>query len=348
MKILILPRYTESGASSRCRSYNYKPFFKNKINCVYSPLFGGRYIHALYGKNFILRKIYQLAGVINRFWILIFYARQYDLLIIEKELLPYFPYFIEKMLLKGKVYSLDYDDYVGANYQTNSFLSNKINQLVNGASGVTVGNKWYFEEFKSNNLHYLPTVIDLEKYPETKKQFAVKKKAIVWIGSPSTEKYLEILIPVLQQLAQKHHFVLKIIGSTIEIKGVDVVYVQWKEATEVSELMSSDIGIMPLENLLWEKGKCGFKLIQYMACGLPVIGSPSPANEEIVENGVQGYIAKSEQEWHDYLIKLLADDGNLCSRMGAEGRKRIVAAYNYQVWGDRYVDMITNFARNKG
>jgi glycosyltransferase involved in cell wall biosynthesis len=253
------------------------------------------------------------------------------------------PYFIESFLLKRKSYALDFDDYIATQYKENKyksiFFKNKIQKLVLGAKFVTVGNHWYFEEFKSNNLIYLPTVINLDDYQNVKKSYQMKVVTIVWIGSPSTAKYLQIVISVLQQLSLKYPLKLKVIGADITIEGVDVELVKWNSETEADELLASDIGIMPLKRTMWENGKCGFKLIQYMASGLPVVASAVSANEEIVKNGMNGFIVKDEREWYNRLEELILNE-SLRERFGKSGRNRIESDYSYQVWGNRYCDFI--------
>lgn len=345
MRILILSKYDKKGPSSRYRSYNYTKYFKrNGIAYVFCPMMNTDYINQLYSKNALRIMYFKLQAVFYRMYFLLFKIKNYDLIIIEKELFPNLPYFIEAFLLKGKNYSLDFDDYVAASYKIGTvkkmILGSKIDRLARKARFNTVGNRWYFNEIKSDNLYYLPSVINIKKYPDYKKEVSVSgKKMIVWIGSPSTENYLKLLIPVFEKLSENYSFALKIIGSNLTIPNVEVINVAWESHTEVQELLSADVGIMPLEDTLWEKGKCGFKLIQYMACGLPVVASPAPANEEIVSHGQQGYIAKNQEEWYEYLALLLLDDKKRLE-MGTAGRKRIEEHYTYQIWGDVYSGII--------
>ncbi|WP_291103363.1 MULTISPECIES: glycosyltransferase family 4 protein [unclassified Flavobacterium] len=346
MKILFLTKYNSDGASSRYRTYNYKPYFdKKEIQYYFKPLLDSDYVLDLYNKKKIKTLIQSVFSVLRRIVFLLFNSKQYNLIIIEKELFPNLPYFIESFFLKSKLYALDFDDYIATQYKENKnkrfFLKNKIDKLVSGAKFVTVGNHWYFEEFKSNNLIFLPTVINLEDYPNVKQNYLTKVVTIVWIGSPTTVKYLQIVVPALQCLAKKYAIKLKVIGAAIAIEGVDVEIVDWSAQTEAKELLSSDIGIMPLRDTLWEKGKCGFKLIQYMACGLPVVASRTPANEEIVKNGVNGLIVYNENDWYTKLEELILNE-SLRERFGKSGRNRIESDYSYQVWGNRYVNMINN------
>ncbi|PIF60667.1 glycosyltransferase family 4 protein [Flavobacterium sp. 11] len=346
MKILFLTKYNSDGASSRYRAYNYKRYFdENEIQYYFKPLLDSNYVLDLYREKKIKSLIQSVFSVLTRIIFLLFNSKQYDLIIIEKELFPNAPYFIESFFLKSKLYALDFDDYIATQYKENKFkrlfLGNKIQKLVMDAKFVTVGNHWYFEEFKSNNLIYLPTVVNLDDYRKVKQDYQIKVVTIVWIGSPSTVKYLQIVIPVLQQLSKKYLIKLKVIGADIIIEGVDVELVEWNSETEADELVSADIGIMPLKSTMWENGKCGFKLIQYMASGLPVVASAAPANEEIVKNGMDGFIIKDDKDWYNKLEELILNE-SLRERFGKSGRNKIESDYSYQVWGNRYINIIKN------
>jgi hypothetical protein len=115
------------------------------------------------------------------------------------------------------------------------------------------------------------------------------------------------------------------------------------EETEVSAIQSMDIGVMPLTDTPWARGKCGYKLIQYMACGLPVIASPVGVNKDIVEHGVNGFLAETDKEWCS-AIETLLSDSELRRRMGAAGRKKVEESYSLQVWGPRVAQMLRGVA----
>ena len=346
MKILFLSKYNRDGASSRYRFYNYKPYFdQNDIQFYIKPLLDNSYVINLYNKRKVKVFLQRMYSIFQRTVFILFKSSEYDLIVIEKELFPNVPYFIEWFLLKNKSYALDFDDYIATGYKTNSFkrilFENKIDKLARSAKFVTVGNHWYFKEIKADNLIYLPTVINLEDYPEVKEDYPTNVVTIVWIGSLSTGKYLQIVAPVLRELTKKYSIKLKVIGADVIMEGIDFEIVDWKEGTEVNELLSADIGIMPLENTIWEKGKCGFKLIQYMACGLPVVASDAPANKEIIENDINGFIARNEREWYIALEKLILNSSSR-ENFGKSGRRNVELKYSYQVWGKYYCDVLTN------
>lgn len=340
IKVLFLTKYSQKGASSRYRSFNYKDYFlKNGIIVKYMPLLGDDYIDSLYSGNRIKKNLLAIFYIFKRFLFLLFNISKYDHIVIEAELFPHFNFGLDYFFVKKmKSFSLDFDDNISANYQ-NTSKQFKIPKLVSLARFVTVGNHWYLSEFKGN-LIYLPTVIDIDKYPIH--NLEKKELSLVWIGSPSTVKYLKILEGVLVRLSEKHNFVLKIIGGKIELNNkIKVNNIPWSAETENMELASSTIGVMPLTKTYWENGKCGFKLIQYMASGLPVIGSDLPANKEIIENKINGYVAYNEEDWFSNLDFLLSNH-DTCLKMGEKSRQRVEQAYSYQVWGEKYANIIKN------
>jgi glycosyltransferase involved in cell wall biosynthesis len=346
MRILFLTRYNEDGPSSRYRAYNYIPYFdSNNINCTFSPLLDSDYVLNLYNNKKFKTFIQSFFSIFKRIIFLIFNVKKFDLVIIEKELFPNAPYFLEYIFLRNIKYALDYDDYIATGYKENLFkrfyLNNKIQKLVKGAKFVTVCNRWYFEQFKTDNLFYLPTVVNLDNYSKIKNTFESKVITIVWIGSPSTVKYLQNIVPILKLLSLKYLIKLKVIGAEILIDGVNVEFVEWTPENENEELFSSDIGIMPLNDSMWDKGKCGFKLVQYMATGLPVIATVSPANNEIISNGLNGFIINDINEWYFRLEELILNK-ELREQFGKSGRYKIEFNYTYQVWGNRFVKYILN------
>ena len=153
-----------------------------------------------------------------------------------------------------------------------------------------------------------------------------------WIGQRSTASFLAPYAPLFERLAAhgKAHF--KSVGIDAQNLGLPMAFIPWSEETEVDSVSGFDIGIMPLVDEAFERGKCGYKLIQYMACGLPVVASPVGVNRQIVEHGVNGFLAETRAEWEKALQTLLADAG-LRQRMGQAGRQKVERQYCIQVTG---------------
>jgi glycosyltransferase involved in cell wall biosynthesis len=152
---------------------------------------------------------------------------------------------------------------------------------------------------------------------------------IGWIGSQSTFKYLLLVKDVLKQLIAKYNVLVYIVGAKESLElGENEVHIDWAESTEIKSIQQFDIGIMPLSDTPWEQGKCAYKLIQYMGCGLPVVASAVGMNKEVVKNGYSGFWAKTEKDWYDYLEKYITDS-NLRKEHGKTGAK--IVAENYSL-----------------
>lgn len=346
MKVIFLSKYGYNGASSRYRFYNYRQYFED-FEYEFHPLLSDDYLNELYSsKKSLLRLLYlKIIDIIKRIAFLITSSSD-NFYIIEKELFPNVPFIIEKLLLSNKRYALDYDDYTGTSYKLTKlkkiFLENKLNNLVERSVFTTVGNRWYFKEFGTANLFYLPTVIDIDLYESVhdkkNKKNVSDPVTIVWIGSASTLKYLEIIKSPFMRLSKKYNLRLLVIGGKPPFLIPNMTHVKWSEADEILNLVRGDIGIMPLYDTLWEKGKCGFKLIQYMGAGLPVLASPSPANCEIIDNN--GFICDNEDDWYNHLEQLIIDE-NLRARLGSNSFQRAKSFYSYQIWGEFYCKLIS-------
>jgi len=351
---LFLTKHARTGASSRYRTFQYLPWLEQAgIECQVRPLFDETYLAHRYqsGRGHV-RDI--LRAFFRRVTALIA-ARRFDVVVIEKECLPYCPALPERWLrLLGVPYVVDYDDALFHQYDKHRsgwvrrLLGGKIAQVMRNAQLITAGNAYladYALRAGAPKVEIVPTVIDLERYagpgvkPPSDAPFVIG-----WIGSPSTAKYLQAIAPALAEICAGGKGIVRLIGSgPIELPGVPVEVLPWNEATEVDELKRFDVGMMPLPDEPWERGKCGFKLIQYMACGLPVVASPVGVNRDIVEQGVNGYLAETTGDWVQALNALLLD-GDLRKRMGQAGRKRVEQVYSLQVTGPRLAGLIKSVA----
>jgi glycosyltransferase involved in cell wall biosynthesis len=354
MRVLSLTKYGRLGASSRMRSIQYMPF---SVRAGYEVV-----SQALLKDELLIKRYstgnYGFASLIQAYLAratMLLERRSFDVIWIEKEALPWFPAAIELMLLSGVPYVLDYDDAVFHSYDMHQsrmvkkFFGSRLDRLMSKATLVTAGNRYLAQraiDAGASWVEVLPTVVNLDRYPirlylqNCANSSVPSVLRIVWIGSPSTAHYLELLHEALKELATRMPFILRVIGASgVRIPGVIVETVEWTEDTEVDSISSCAIGIMPLENSPWEKGKCGYKLIQYMACSLPVVASAVGANIEIVEDGKNGYLVRSTDEWVVALRTLLESPG-LRAEMGKAGRARVEENYCLQKTGPRLVELL--------
>jgi glycosyltransferase involved in cell wall biosynthesis len=253
-----------------------------------------------------------------------------DVFWVEKELLPWLPSWFERLcLLNARRVIIDYDDATFHRYDKHSsafvrrFLGRKTANLMKAADAIVAGNEYiarYAESVGARRVQINPTVVDLARYPLAPKH-ADKVFRIVWIGTPLTSPYLELLRVPLQQLLQERDLEILLIGAHPDtLHGLPVHRREWTEAGEVASISEGAVGIMPLPDRFWERGKCGYKLIQYMASGIPVVASPVGANCQIVVHGQNGLLAGNTDEWYNALVRL-RDDPEYRDQLGAAGRK---------------------------
>jgi glycosyltransferase involved in cell wall biosynthesis len=349
MKVLFLTRYGQLGASSRMRLLQYLPWFQSAgIDAVVLPLIDDAMLLHKYQRG--CYRLRDLLLAYGRCICALFGGQQFDLIWIEKEALPWVPAWFERWLLRNNHYVLDYDDAVFHNYDLHltsvvrRVLGRRIDDLMAGARLVLAGNNYLAQRARkagAPKVEIVPTVIDIDRYSvKVISNNKLDLLSIVWIGSPSTVRYLDLLQKPLKELSCQYAFKLRVIGTDVfEIPGVNVECVPWSETTEAASLRACDIGVMPLQDSPWERGKCGYKLIQYMACGLPVVASPVGVNCKIVQNGENGYLADTDEAWVNALSKLLRD-AYLRQRMGAAGRKRVEEEYCIQQVAPRVVALL--------
>jgi glycosyltransferase involved in cell wall biosynthesis len=260
-------------------------------------------------------------------------VHNYDLAMVHCELLPFAPSWFEAALL-SKPYIYDFDDAFHIKYRTGPMsslkyiLGDKIDNTISRAAAITAGNEHLAEyaRMKNGMTWVLPTVVDTLRYRQRERHVG-KEYTIGWIGSPSTSVYLSKLIEPLSSLGKECLIRLVTVGGRPPyIPNVITETVDWDEATEIDQIHRFDVGVMPLPDDEWARGKCAFKLIQYMACGIPVVASPVGANVDVVNDGC-GRLAKSSDEWISSL-RMLRNEPELRLEMGQAGRKRVEERYS--------------------
>ena len=356
MKVLLLSRFSRIGSSSRLRLLQYVPYLQDRgIEVTCSPLLGDGYLNALYsGKRPKFGPI--ISAYVRRLAVLAS-SHRYDLLWIEKELLPGLPAWPEFLTALFKVpYVVDYDDATFFRYSEHearpvrALLGDKIDKVMRRSALVIAGNDYLGErarETGARRVEVLPTVVDLTRYrpPSNSNSFGSETFTIGWIGSPFTAKYLAIINSALEEVCARGRARIVLVGSgNVSLGSAPLEIRPWSESREVADVQSFDIGIMPLSNKPWERGKCGYKLIQYMACAKPVIASPVGVNREIVRHGENGFLAETHADWVRS-IDGLQSDPQLKSHMGQHARKTVETRYSLQVTAPRMLSLLEEATR---
>lgn len=293
-----------------------------------------------------------LRGAVRRIRDLV-HARRYDVVFVFREAFPLGPPLVELALAWLKVpYVLDFDDAI---WQTNASEVNqrlarlkfaaKTKVIARHAAVVSAGNDYlgdWARQF-NDNVVIVPSTIDMQLYrplPRTERG----RLCVGWSGSATTAPYLAAFGSVLRAVQNRHGVRLLVIGpETFELAGADVEVRAWKEATEVEDLSEIDIGVMPLPDDVWARGKCGMKALQYMALGIPTVMSPVGVNARIAERGA-ALLAATGADWADALDRLIANP-ELRRRTGEAGRRRVEERYSVDANIDRYVEVLERAAR---
>jgi len=335
ISVLALTRYDRLGASSRLRMFAHIPALRAAgFRVTEAPLLNDAYLRALYGG-----RRPSLPGIARAYLdrvSTLLASRRHDVLWLEKEALPWLPLGVETLVGMGRIpYVMDIDDAWFERYAGHRLpivrrsLGDKLAMLARGARIVTAGNPYLADWSRrsgARDVREVPTVVDLDRYPPPRwsTRGSDGPTVVGWIGTPTTARYLDLLAGVFARLGARAR--LRVVGAVSADFATPAEILPWTEEREVEDLASFDIGVMPLFDTPWERGKCGYKLIQYMAAGKPVVASPVGVNTVLVQDGVNGFLADGEDEWTEAIGRLAADP-ELRARMGAEGRRMVAENY---------------------
>ena len=349
--VLILSRYGQLGASSRIRAFDYMPFLRKRgVKVEVQSLLSDEYLKRKYrGED---TKILTIASAYWTRMKFLMMADKEAVIWLEKELWPYVPFAIERMFLSGRKVVIDIDDAIFHNYEQHRsavarhFLKRKLDSLFKSATLVTAGSGYLARraiEAGAARVELVPTVVDVNKYQNH--QWSTEQGFTVgWIGSPATRELLNPVLGVLQQVLAGRNDRFVTVGS-----GFGRVLFErheewaWGRETEAQQVAEFDVGIMPLPDRAFERGKCGYKLIQYMACGIPVVAAPVGANTDIVRHGENGLLAETNDEWRAAL-SLLKRDPELRQKMGEAGRRLVERMYSLDVTGPKVAKWLAEIA----
>ena len=339
MKILFVAQYGPLAASSRTRVFDYLPLLHRAgVTCDVRVITPDHLIKRN-TRGIFSRLLYYILSYSRALWtgwICVFTASQYDAILIQKVLLP-FP--IPRLLrrYRHKIF-FDFDDAIFTLENPNAGWINRLRTrrratgvpaMLQAAHCAIVENA-YTAEFAARYCPHVSQItgpIDTARYvPPIKTTH--EKIVLGWIGSQWTTQYLASIRNPLTALAQQYpNLELRLIGAgDFDVPNLQIARMDWALETEVGHLQTFDIGLMPLPDDPFTRGKGGYKLLQYMACGLPVVASPVEINREIVTHGETGFLAETDAEWIEFLGTLIENKA-LRHRMGSAGRARVTAHY---------------------
>ncbi len=263
-------------------------------------------------------------------------VNEYDILFIQRKRFPVL--WLKYIRKNARRIVYDFDDSVmyrnskAANPESNTRVK-MFKNMVNASDYIIAGNEYLQKNTTpfTHNVTIIPSPIDMSLYPLKKYSEKNDNITLGWIGATGSIHYLEKMKPVFEALGKKYEDLrLKIICNVFfDCDNITVEKKLWSEQEEVADIQSFDIGLMPLMDDPWSHGKCGLKILQCLATGVPVVCSPAGVNKEIVKNGVHGFWANTREEWIEKL-EILINDPDRRERMGMEGRKRVIEHYSLE------------------
>jgi len=356
MKVLIVCLHAPDRVpGQRFRFEQYLDYLREQgVETTYSNLLEEKDYKYFYGQKKYFRKLgIVIKGFLKRLRELK-KIRNYDIVFIQREAFMLGTCYFEKRYAKRSKIIFDYDDaiwldLVSGHNRRFRFLKNpdKTKTIIGLSRLVFAGNQFladYAKQF-NQNVVIVPTTIDTNVY-QPAYDMGKERICIGWSGSFSTIAHFTTCLDALRVIKNKYgnRVYFKVIGDgkyrneELNIKGED-----WKKESEVKDLKEIDIGIMPLPDDEWSKGKCGLKGLQYMALAIPTIMSPVGVNKDIITDGVNGFLASATDEWVNKLSTLI-ESAELRGEMGGKGRKTVVEQYSVEAIKHLYLKYLTGVA----
>ena len=349
IRVLALSPIPEEGAGCRFRIAQFIPYLESVgFEVTLRSLFTPEFFRLVYKPGQYMRKAMTFARLSLARLASLGDASRFDVILIYREMFPIGPAIVERLLARpGRPpIVLDFDDaiFLPSVSDANRFIAalkqpQKVATIVTLSDQVITGNEYlaaYARRF-SPRVTTIPTSVDTTRFRprsdvDRNGSGSSRELVVGWIGSPTTGSYIRALAPVLRRVRAQQPFVLRLsgVGEPLSVPGVTVQHEPWTMEREVELFNTCDVGVYPLADDEWSKGKCGFKAIEFMACGVPVIASAVGVNRDIIQDGVNGLLASSDAEWVEKLGRLLADAA-LRRRLADEGRRTVERAYSLHV-----------------
>jgi len=343
MKILFLVPYPIGAApSQRFRFEQYFQFLDQAgIQYDIQSFLDQKTWSILYLPGHYTHKIFGILGGFLRRWKKMFGLSQYDYVFIHREAAPLGPPIFEWWVAKAgkKKIIYDFDDAIWLENvsESNRLFSglkwyDKVHQIIRWSYKISCGNDFLADFARSINPSAYavvnPTTIDMHHWHNREKDQNTAEIVIGWTGSHSTIPYLNDLVPVLKKLNEKYQYTFQVISNRKPDWDLpNLRFLPWSKDSEIDDLMQLNVGVMPMPDDQWTRGKCGFKALQYMSLGIPAVVSPVAVNKKIVDQGLNGFLCQTEQEWYEALEQLIQDQ-SVRIKMGQASKNKILSHYS--------------------
>jgi glycosyltransferase involved in cell wall biosynthesis len=356
VRVLAIVPYTPGRApGQRYRIEQWARYLSAEgIDVEFAPFLPSSTMDILYRPGHLLAKAWgALAGYARRPRDVV-RAGSFDVAFLYREATPLGPAWIERVLASRVPIVYDFDDaiYLRATSPANAWVRalknpEKTASLCRLSRHVVVGNDILaaYARRYANAVSVVPSTIDTDAYVLMTRP-ANPRPVLGWTGSSTTLPHLAVLRPALARLRQLLDYELRIIGGDLEVPGVRVTCLPWRAETEVDDLRAIDVGLMPLPDDAWSRGKCAMKALQYMALAIPPVVSPVGANATVVEDGVNGLHAVNESEWVERLAALLGEPSRRAS-LGSQARRTVEERYSCRVQAPRVARILREAARRR-
>jgi glycosyltransferase involved in cell wall biosynthesis len=349
IRVLALSPIPEEGAGCRFRIAQFIPHLESAgFDVTLRSLFTPEFFRRVYEPGHYVRKAVTFAGLSIKRLDSLRDASRFDVIFIYREIFPIGPALIERLLAaRGRPpVVFDFDDaiFLPSVSEANRLIAafkqpHKVDTIIRHSDRVIAGNDYLAEYARrlSPSVTVIPTCVDTTRFVPSPDAFSRngsegREPIVGWIGSPTTASYIRALAPVLRRARERTPFTLRVSGAgqPLDIPGLTVDNAPWSLDREIELFNTCDVGVYPLADDEWSKGKCGFKAIEFMACGVPVVAAAVGVNREIIQDGVNGFLAATEDEWVDKLGRLLANR-DLRQRFAEAGRRTIEEQYSLRV-----------------
>jgi len=343
IRILALSPFPEEAAGYRFRLAQYIPHLSAAgFDVVARPFYTTEFFRSVYRHGHYVSKAASFVQLAAKRLQSLKSLSSYGMIFIYREAFPIGPPLIELALARrGRppvVYDFDDAIFLPNVSDANRLVASlkypeKVPTIIGRSRHVIVGNDYLASYSRGYNsaVTMIPTCVDTDRFiPRSVDGDNGRRDLVVgWIGSPTTTQYVLQMKDVLRRVGERHPFELKVSGAGHDVRfpGVKVRNVPWSLDREVELFNTCDVGIYPLADDEWSKGKCGFKAIQFMACGVAVVAAAVGVNREIIQDGVNGFLASTEDEWVEKIGRLLSDP-DLRARFATAGRQTIESRYS--------------------